>query len=213
MPNSIKQEMNTSLVKKLALLGFFCFLSFGTSFARVAFASVAYQQLHFANLKPESQLRNIGCQLCHTRAKGGAPWNSFGQAVGYWRGQKQDIGQAMYSAIWLGNDADHDTYPDALELFAGTNPRDKNSKPTETISSLQKEFEQNKEATKYLPDNDDDGFPDALEILAGTLPGDSNSKPTQNPDGSTNTFVKDLIASLQSDLKTVGGLEYFAPKK
>ena len=40
---------------------------------------------------PQSALATANCQICHVNAKGDAPWNAFGLAVGFWRGKKQAI--------------------------------------------------------------------------------------------------------------------------
>jgi hypothetical protein len=50
-------------------------------------------------------------------------------------------------------------------------------------------------------DSDGDGFKDVLEIVAKTLPGDEKSKPTKT------------VAALEAELKALGGVDAFKPKK
>ncbi len=146
---------------------------------------------------PQSALAMANCQICHVNAKGDAPWNAFGLAVGFWRGKKQTIQDALYSAIHYGGDTDRDGYPDALEAVAGTNPSERDDKPRLTLEELKAKFDAE---FKLTVDTDRDGYPDALEVFAGTLPGDANSKPVISRD------------ELEAQLTAAGGVELFKPR-
>lgn len=146
---------------------------------------------------PQSALATANCQICHVNAKGDAPWNAFGLAVGFWRGRKQTIQDALYSAIRYGGDTDRDGYPDVLEGMAGTNPADRDDRPSAKLEELKLKFDAD---FKIINDTDKDGYPDALEVYAGTLPGDAASKPSASKD------------ALESQLKAAGGVELFKPQ-
>ena len=145
---------------------------------------------------PQSALAGAACQICHVNAKGDAPWNAFGLAVGFWRGKKQTIQDALYSAIRYGGDTDRDGYPDALEGIASTNPADRDDKPSLTLEALKVKFDAD---FRIAADSDRDGYPDALEVYAGTLPSDAASKPVISRD------------ALEAQLKAAGGVELFKP--
>ncbi len=146
---------------------------------------------------PQSTLAMANCQICHVSAKGDAPWNAFGLAVGFWRGKKQAIQDALYSALRYGGDTDRDGYPDALEVTSGTNPSDRDDKPSIKLEDLKAKFDAE---FKITVDTDKDGYPDALEVFAGTLPGDASSKPAISKD------------ALEAQLKAAGGVELFKPR-
>ena len=165
--------------------------------ARSGFLGVASKVLHFENIKG-SPLERSGCVLCHVNPNGGAPWNSFGYAVGFWRGKKQDINLALYSALRYGGDTDHDGIPDTLERMAGSNPSDRDSKPEAKLDALEKQYDTR---AVFDADSDTDGFPDALEVFVGTLPGEANSKPTET------------LENLKIRFDKAGGLEMFNPAK
>ena len=147
---------------------------------------------------PQSALATANCQTCHVNAKGDAPWNAFGLAVGFWRGKKQTIQDALYSALRYGGDTDRDGYPDALEGIAGTNPADRDDKPSAKLEELKAKSDLD---FKIVTDADKDGYPDALEVYAGTLPGDASSKPVLSKD------------SLEALFQAAGGLELFKPQR
>lgn len=146
---------------------------------------------------PRSALATANCQTCHVNAKGDAPWNAFGLAVGFWRGKKQAIQDALYSAIRYGGDSDRDGYPDTLEVVAGTNPSERDDKPSAKLEDLKAKFDAE---FRIVADTDKDGYPDALEVYAGTLPGDASSKPMLSRD------------ALEGQLKAAGGVELFKPR-
>lgn len=145
---------------------------------------------------PQSALAVAACQLCHVGVRGDAPWNAFGLAVGFWRGKKQPIQDALYSALRYGGDTDRDGYPDALEGLAGTNPADRDDKPSAKLEELKAAFDTE---FRIVVDTDKDGYPDALEVYAGTLPGNAASKPVISRD------------ALEVQLIAAGGVELFKP--
>lgn len=165
--------------------------------ARSDFLSAASKVLHFEKISG-SALERAGCVLCHVSPKGGAPWNSFGYAVGFWRGKKQDISAALYSALRYGGDTDHDGIPDSLERMAGLNPTDRDSKPEAKLDALKIQYDTR---AVFDADSDSDGFTDALEVFAGTLPGDASSKPTES------------LESLNARFLKAGGVQMFNPVK
>jgi hypothetical protein len=83
-----------------------------------------------------------GCTYCHVSATGGANWNNFGKSLDalYDGDAKRDISQALYLIVKANKDSDGDTYPDALEVVAKTNPGDAASKPTKTVAVLEAEL-------------------------------------------------------------------------
>jgi hypothetical protein len=165
----------------------------GLAWARGGFDGVAYRVMKLERV-PSSVLAKAQCQICHEKANGGPPWNSFGWAVGFWRGKKQTVPDAIYSALRYGGDTDRDGYPDVFESLANTKPDDRDDKPLEPLEVLKKRFDANFELEA---DSDMDGYANALEILVGTLPGDVNSKPSQT------------VEALQTQLRALGGIEYF----
>lgn len=165
--------------------------------ARSDFVGVAAKVLHFENVKGSS-LERSDCLLCHVNPKGGAPWNTFGYAVGFWRGKKQNINLALYSALRYGGDSDYDGIPNTFERMAGTNPSDRDSKPEAKLDALKIQYDNH---ANFDADSDVDGFSNALEVFAGTLPGDANSKPTET------------LESLKIRFDKAGGLELFNPMK
>jgi hypothetical protein len=169
--------------------------------ARSAFADVAAVQLDYKT-RSNTALAQSGCQLCHIKPTGDAPWNPFGLAVGFWRGKKQNVSDAMYSALRYGGDTDRDGFPDALERFAGTDPQNRDSKPSEDLETLRKRFDAALEAGTFRldVDVDMDGVSDALEVFAGTLPGDSTSKPSEG------------LEALRVRFEQAGGIRLYAPK-
>ena len=163
--------------------------------SRSGYEAQAYKVFKLERV-PQSALATANCQTCHVNAKGDAPWNAFGLAVGFWRGKKQTVQDALYSALRYGGDTDRDGYPDALEGMAGTNPSDRDDKPSTKLEALKAKFD---EDFKMIVDTDKDGYPDALEVFAGTLPGDLSSKPVISRD------------ALEAQLKSAGGVELFKP--
>ncbi len=183
-------------MKPLSVLGITCFALLSVALARNGFETASYKTLKLERVAT-SALARAKCQICHVNASGDAPWNSFGLAVGFWRGTKQSVPDAVYSAVRYGGDSDRDGFPDVLEKFVGSNPSNKDSKPSEKLVDIQKRFDAN---YKLEADNDLDGFADALEILVGSLPGDANSRPSQ------------LKTDLEQQLEVLGGVSFFAPK-
>jgi hypothetical protein len=180
----------------IRLLGTIFFALLSVALARSGFETTAYKTLKLERIA-NSALARAKCQICHVNPNGDAPWNSFGLAVGFWRGKKQSIQAATYSAVRYGGDTDRDGYPDVLERFIGTNPNSRADKPSEKLVDLLKRFDTD---YKLEADNDADGYADALEVLAGTLPGDANSRPSQ------------VKQDLEQQLEVLGGVSFFAPQ-
>jgi hypothetical protein len=118
--------------------------------ARSGFDPVMYKQLKLED-RVGTALEKSSCQLCHMKARGGAPWNPFGLAVGKFRAKRLPIDQAVFEALKLEADVDQDGFGDALEVFAGTMPGDANSKPLETLEVLKAKFEAAGGVTQYVP--------------------------------------------------------------
>ncbi|WP_380013412.1 hypothetical protein [Deinococcus oregonensis] len=91
--------------------------------------------------------RVMSCSYCHVKDSGGAPWNPFGEAIratfkaNAEAGGKAKFPEVLYTLLESGADADGDTYPDALEVWAKTLPGDPGSKPTEALEVVQTAFE------------------------------------------------------------------------
>ncbi len=167
----------------------------GIASARGGFETMAFKVMKLERIS-SSALAKGNCQICHVKPSGDAPWNSFGLAVGFWRGKKQTVPDAIYSALRYGGDSDRDGYPNTLEKLAGTDVASRDDKPNEKLDDLKKRFDDN---FKLEADSDADSYPDALEVLAGTLPGDVTSKPNQSQ------------AELLEQLTKLGGVSYFQP--
>jgi hypothetical protein len=163
--------------------------------SRSGYEAQAYKVFKLERV-PQSAIATAACQICHVKPQGDAPWNPFGLAVGFWRGKKQSIQDALYSALRYGGDNDYDGYPTTLEIMAGTNPADRDDKPSATLEALKAKYDAN---FKLEADADKDGFADALEVFAGTLPGDPNSKPQES------------VSSLEARFKVAGGIDLFKP--
>jgi hypothetical protein len=96
--------------------------------------------------------RVVTCQFCHKNSTGAQPWNPFGDNV---RGEyvkidplkdpsrrNETIKTALYEVLENKKDSDGDGWYDALEVFAGTLPGNKDSKPPEgSFPKLQADFE------------------------------------------------------------------------
>lgn len=118
--------------------------------ARSGFDPVMYKQLKLED-RVGTALEKSSCQLCHLNARGGAPWNPFGLAIGKFRAKRLPIDQAVFEALKLEVDVDKDGFSDALEVFAGTMPGDANSKPSETLEVLKTKFDAAGGLTQYAP--------------------------------------------------------------
>lgn len=186
--------MTMNAVRLIVLLSV---MSICAAFARAGFEASAYKVMRLEQI-PNSPLAKANCQICHFKPNGDAPWNGFGLAVGFWRGKKQSVLDATYSALRYGGDTDRDGYPDVFESMVGTDSNDKSSKPSEKLETLKTQFDDN---FRLIADSDKDDYPDALEVLAGTLPGQANSRPTQS------------LKELEQELARLGGMEYFSPRR
>jgi hypothetical protein len=118
--------------------------------ARSSFDPVIYKQLKLED-RVGTALEKSSCQLCHMNARGGAPWNPFGLAIGKFRAKRLPIDKAVFEALKLEADVDQDGFSDALEVFAGTMPGDANSKPTQTLEVLKSKFDAAGGVTQYAP--------------------------------------------------------------
>jgi hypothetical protein len=118
--------------------------------ARSSFDSVIYKQLKLED-RVGTVLEKSSCQLCHMNARGGAPWNPFGLAIGKFRAKRLSIDKAVFEALKLEVDVDKDGFTDALEVFTGTMPGDANSKPTETLEVLKSKFDAAGGVMQYAP--------------------------------------------------------------
>jgi hypothetical protein len=91
----------------------------------------------------------VGCTYCHVSVSGGAPWNPFGQAV-----QNKltgDIAATLLEVLQANQDADSDGYSDALEVFAGTLPGNKDSAPLVKVVALQIAFDKSGGVAQFKP--------------------------------------------------------------
>jgi hypothetical protein len=185
--------MNTSSVLLKILLPVGALLLAAPVLSRGGFEATTYRVFKLERV-PQSALASANCQVCHVRPQGDAPWNPFGLAVGFWRGKKQTLPDALYSALRYGGDTDRDGYPNTFEALAGTKPDDRDDKPTATLEALRTQFDAKFSLTA---DADVDGYADALEVFAGTLPGDATSKPGEARD------------ALEQRFEAAGGLSLF----
>jgi hypothetical protein len=91
--------------------------------------------------------RVMACSYCHVKETGGAPWNPFGEAIratfkaNAEAGGKAKFPEVLYILLESGADADGDSYPDALEVWAKTLPGNAASKPSEALEVVQARFE------------------------------------------------------------------------
>jgi hypothetical protein len=118
--------------------------------ARSSFDPVMYKQLKLSD-RVGTALEKSSCQLCHVNARGGAPWNPFGLAIGKFRAKRFPIDKAVFEALKLEADVDKDGFTDALEVFAGTMPGDANSKPLDTLEALKSKFDAAGGVNQYAP--------------------------------------------------------------
>jgi hypothetical protein len=123
----------------------------GTSFARPPYRQQVIVQYKLAPDRTDGT-RNIGCTYCHRNSSGAQPWNPFGDNV---RGEyvkidplkdpskRNDvIKQSLVEVLKRKIDSDGDDWYDAIEVFAGTLPGNKDSKPPEgAFAKLQADFE------------------------------------------------------------------------
>lgn len=119
----------------LAVLGLL-----GAGLARPVHREAAIRQLHL----PGSvwSKKTMACTYCHTTDRGGAPWNTFGEALkaGFRAEPKANFGEVLYAVLKANADTDGDGYGDALEVFARTLPGDPASRPDEPAAKLAERF-------------------------------------------------------------------------
>ena len=120
-----------------------------------AYRLQAIQQLHYDVGQPlwQYSAKVMACTFCHVNAKGGAPWNAFGQALqkGFQTDPKAKFGEVLHRVLAANGDADGDGYPDALEVFARTLPGDASSKPGKPLAELEAEFAAAGGVNQYAP--------------------------------------------------------------
>ena len=152
-----------------------------------AFRLAAIQQLHYDVGEPLWQYSGkvMACTFCHVNKSGGAPWNSFGQALqkGFQTNPKARFGEVLYGVLAANGDADGDGYPDAVEVFAHSLPGDASSKPDKPLPELEAGFAAAGGVSQYAPQAS--GAPGkkgrkALSAPATTSP---TSAPAGTPDG------------------------------
>lgn len=137
------------------------FLLPSVALAMPQFRRQAAQQLHFDQDNPLWQYdrRVMACSYCHVSESGGAPWNSFGQALqaqfqaDAGQGQKSRFPQVLYDLLKAEKDSDGDGYADALEVFARTQPGDAGSRPPQPVAELEKAFAAAGGVGQYAPTN------------------------------------------------------------
>jgi hypothetical protein len=154
-PSDVKRistfKLEGSPVRVLVVfLGISSLISISVVSARSSFDPVMYKQLKLED-QVGTALEKSSCQLCHMNARGGAPWNPFGLAIGKFRAKRLPIDKAVFEALKLEADVDQDGFSDALEVFAGTMPGDANSKPGETPEALKLKFDSAGDVTQYAP--------------------------------------------------------------
>ncbi|HWG85792.1 MAG TPA: hypothetical protein VNT60_09950 [Deinococcales bacterium] len=105
-----------------------------------AFPEYRLQAVKQLRLAPDENGRQVvDCTYCHVRATGGDPWNPFGRRLQ--AAQSGDFAEDLYKVLVANADSDGDTYEDVLEVFAGTKPGDRNSRPLVEKAFLKKNFE------------------------------------------------------------------------
>lgn len=110
----------------------------------------AIKQLHLTP-DPKDGAWVVQCTYCHVKPEGGSPWNPFGIRVQTRVSQVANINQALYDVLAEMKDADGDGYADALEVFAGTLPGEKTSKPLTDAAYLRQAFEKAGGVDQYRP--------------------------------------------------------------
>ena len=122
----------------------------GQALAFPQYRMAAIKQLHLAADAPNKPW-TITCQYCHVKPEGGDPWNPFGIKVQTQVAIDIDINKAIYNVLKAKFDSDGDGYVDMLEVFAGTLPGNKDSRPLVDIKYLQQAFDKAGGVDQYKP--------------------------------------------------------------
>jgi|GEM_PF-2007209 len=147
--------------------------------ARPPYRTQAIVQFHLE--ADPAKKGTTGCTYCHVNARGGAPWNAFGQTVkrAFSENPRAFIPDALYGALKFDADSDKDGYTDALEVFALTLPGDATSKPSESVAALKKRFDAAGGVEQYNPTKPA-GKP-AEKPVTPTIPTPSDMTPVTPP--------------------------------
>ena len=97
--------------------------------------------------------RVVPCVTCHLHPQGGPGWNPFGESLraGFRAGPGARFGDVLFRVLEARADADGDTFPDALEFHARTNPGDPASRPDAPLDELLAGFEAAGGVGQYAP--------------------------------------------------------------
>ncbi|WP_185974602.1 hypothetical protein [Deinococcus detaillensis] len=158
--------------------------------AMPAFRLTAIQQFHYDKDDPLWQYSGkvMACTFCHVNAKGGAPWNVFGQALqkGFQTNPKAKFADVLYSVLAANGDADGDGYPDVIEVFAHTLPGDANSKPEKPLAELETEFAAAGGVGQYAPKASQEKPSKKGQKSSPALNAPATTSPTSAPANSPN---------------------------
>lgn len=99
--------------------------------------------------------RVVPCTTCHLGPQGGPGWNPFGESLraGLRTDPNASFGAVLSRVLEARQDADGDSYPDALEFYARTNPGSPHSRPDRPPAELQVAFEAAGGLEQYTPSN------------------------------------------------------------
>jgi hypothetical protein len=127
----------------------------GFGFDRQARAFPEYRLAAIKQLRltpdPKDGPEVVQCTYCHLKPEGGDPWNAFGTRVQSRVSMVANINQAIYDVLAEMKDADGDGYIDVLEVFAGTLPGDKTSRPLTDVAYLKQVFDKAGGLEQYKP--------------------------------------------------------------
>lgn len=130
-------------MKPVQLLG--VLVAVGVIAAPISSARPAYrlQTITQLGLTPDANGKaTITCQFCHEGARGGKPWNTFGEnvRVNFFGAAEKNIAQALYLTMKDRKDSDGDGYDDVLEVLGNGRPGDAKIKPRTPKDTLEAEL-------------------------------------------------------------------------